>query len=365
MWIHVGVLTRTLDDKKWTFDDSCTMLEPMTTTPPLLVRARALTGFSELVIALGGNPTALLQASGIDPQLLARPEATTGMSNFLDLLENAAGQLGAADFGLQLTQRQDFSVLGPIALVASRADTLSSALVSMARNLPYLVARTSLQVVDGPEAGQTWLRYALPAEVGNGHRQTVEMCCLLAVKALRMLSGVAGNDWQVIFTHQPGIDTACYREVFDCAVSFGQPGNGVLFPRQLLERRIDGGNPRICAEAERFVTHLIRRNPLDLACQIEELIARQLAGGACSLSDIAGQLAMHERTLQRRLDEQHVRFADLLDRVRQKQAREFLSQPALPLPEVASLLGYSEQRSLSRACRRWFGTTPAALRAQH
>jgi AraC-like DNA-binding protein len=201
--------------------------------------------------------------------------------------------------------------------------------------------------------------------VGNGHPQTVEMCCLLAVKALRMLSGQAGNDWLVIFTHQPGIDTACYRAVFDCDVNFGQPGNGVLFPRELLEHPIDGRNPRICAEAERFVAHLIRRNPLDLACQIEELIARQLAGGACSLADIAGQLAMHERTLQRRLDEQHVRFADILDRVRRKQAREFLSQPALPLPEVASLLGYSEQRSLSRACQRWFGTTPAALRAQH
>jgi AraC-like DNA-binding protein len=73
---------------------------------------------------------------------------------------------------------------------------------------------------------------------------------------------------------------------------------------------------------------------------------------------------MHERTLQRRLDDQQIRFADILDRVRRQQAREYLRQPALPLPEVANLLGYSEQRSLSRACRRWFGTTPAALRAQ-
>jgi AraC-like DNA-binding protein len=341
------------------------MLSAMPTTPPLLIRARALTGFSELVTALGGNPTALLQASGIDPQLVAHPEATTGMLSFLELLENAAGQLGAADFGLQLTQRQDFSVLGPLALVATRADTLDSALVLMARNLPYLVARTSLSVDDGPETGQTWLRYALPAEVGNGHRQTVEMCCLLAVKALRMLTGEAGTDWQVIFTHHPGIDRARYRELFDCDVAFAQPGNGVLFPQALLQRPIDGRNPRICAEAQRFVAHLIRRNPLDLARQIEELIARQLAGGGCSLTDIAGQLGMHERTLQRRLDEQQIRYADILDRVRQAQALEFLSQPALPLPEVANLLGYSEQRSLSRACRRWFGTTPGALRAAH
>ncbi|MBF7729231.1 AraC family transcriptional regulator [Pseudomonas sp. N040] len=336
----------------------------MTTTPPLLVRARALTGFSELVTELGGNPAALLHEAGIDLQLLARPESSLGMANFLGLLENAAAQLDAPDFGLQLTLHQDFSVLGPIALVASRAETLGSALISIARNLPYHVARTSLKVEDGPEAGQTWLRYSLPTEVGSGYRQTVEMCCLLAVKAMRMLSGAHGHDWRVIFAHPPGTTAARYQALFECAVEFQQAGHGVIFPHALLEHPINGSNPQICAEAERFVRHLIRRNPLDLACQIEELIARQLAAGGCSLADIARQLSMHERTLQRRLDDQQIRFADILDRVRQQQAREYLRQPALPLPEVASLLGYSEQRSLSRACRRWFGTTPGALRAQ-
>ncbi|WP_434735444.1 AraC family transcriptional regulator [Candidatus Accumulibacter necessarius] len=29
---------------------------------------------------------------------------------------------------------------------------------------------------------------------------------------------------------------------------------------------------------------------------------------------------------------------------------------------MALLLGYSDQRSLSRACRRWFDTTPGAMR---
>jgi AraC-like DNA-binding protein len=235
-------------------------------------------------------------------------------------------------------------------------------LVLVARNLPYHVARTSLKMEDGPQAGQSWLRYSLPSEVGSGYRQTVEMCCLLAVKAMRMLSGEAGHDWRVIFAHPPGTTAARYQELFECAVEFRQAGHGVIFPQALLEHPINGSNPKICAEAERFVRHLILRNPLDLVCQIEELIARQLSAGGCSLADIARQLSMHERTLQRRLDDQQIGFIEILERVRQQQAREYLRQAALPLPEVAILLGYSEQRSLSRACQRWFGSTPAALR---
>jgi AraC-like DNA-binding protein len=334
----------------------------MNKTPSLLVRARALTGFAELVGDLHGDVEGLLSGVGMTAQMLAQPEATISMPGAVALLENAASQLAAPDFGLLLAQRQDFSALGPIALVASRADTVGSALVAIARNLPYHVARTPLWMQAGPTKGLAWISYELPSEIGGAQRQSAEMCGLMVVQTLRMLSGDAGADWRVVFEHRPGIPLFRYREIFGCEVAFEQSGNGVIFPESLLAHVLDSGNPQIRVAVERFVAHLIRRNPLDLACQVEELIARQLADGGCSLADIARQLAMNERTLQRRLDTQQIRFTDILDRVRRKQAHEFLAQSALPLSEVATMLGYSEQRSLSRACRRWFGTTPGALR---
>ncbi len=331
-------------------------------TSPFLVRARALTGFAELVKELGGDAEALLRDVGLTTQMLAQPEATISMSGAVTLLENAAAQLAAPDFGLLLAQRQDFSALGPIALVARRADTVGNALIAIARNLPYHVARTSLRMEAGPAEELIWLRYELPSEICGAHRQSVEMCCLLLIQTLRMLRGDIGADWQVVFAHPPGVPLSRYREIFECEVACRQSGNGVIIPKALLEQVLDNGNPHIRVAVERFVAHLIRRNPLDLIQQIEELIARQLANGDCSLAGIAQQLAMNERTLQRRLEAQQVRFSDILDRVRRSQAQEFLAQPALPLSEVAILLGYSEQRSLSRACHRWFGKTPAALR---
>ena len=329
---------------------------------PLLVRARALTGFSELVGSLGGDADRLLRDAGMTTEMLAQPEATISMSGVVSLLEKAASQLAAPDFGLLLAQRQDFSALGPIALVARRADTVGCALAAIARNLPYHVARTSLRMQAGPAKGLAWACYELPPQAGEAQRHSVEMCCLLLIQTLRMLSGSAGTDWRVVFAHRPGVPLSRYREIFGCDVGCEQPGNGVIFPKDLLEHDLDTGNPQLRVALERFVAHLIRRNPLDLARQIEELVARQLADGGCTLADIARQLEINERTLQRRLDRQGLRFSNIVERVRQSQAHEFLAQPALPLSEVATLLGYSEQRSFSRACRRWFGKTPAALR---
>jgi AraC-like DNA-binding protein len=333
-------------------------------TSPLLVRARALTGFTELVKELAGDAEVLLRDVGLTTQMLAQPEATISMSATVRVLENAAAQLAVPDFGLLLAQRQDYSALGPIAMVARRADTVGSALIAIARNLPYHVARTSLRMEAGPAEELIWLRYELPPEICGAHRQSVEMCCLLLIQTLRMLKGDIGADWQVVFQHPPGVSLSRYQEFFECEVACQQSGNGVIVPKALLEQVLDSGNPNVRVAVERFVANLIRRNPLDLVQQIEELIARQLANGDCSLDSIAQQLAMNERTLQRRLEVQQISFSEILDRVRRSQAREFLAQPALPLSEVAILLGYSEQRSLSRACRRWFGTTPGALRME-
>jgi AraC-like DNA-binding protein len=331
---------------------------------PLLVRARALTGFAELVGEFGGDAETLLHEVGLSAQMLVRPEATISMSGAVTLLENAASQLAVPDFGLLLAQRQDYSALGPIALVARRADTVGNALIAIARNLPYHVARTSLRMEAGPTEELIWLRYELPSEICGAHRQSVEMCCLLLIQTLRMLRGDIGADWQVLFAHPAGVPLSRYREIFECEVACQQSGNGVIVPKALLQQVLDSGNTHIRVAVERFVAHLIRRNPLDLVQQIEELIARQLANGDCSLDSIAQQLAMNERTLQRRLEAQKICFSVILDRVRRSQAHEFLAQAALPLAEVAILLGYSEQRSLSRACQRWFGTTPAALRKE-
>jgi AraC-like DNA-binding protein len=43
-------------------------------------------------------------------------------------------------------------------------------------------------------------------------------------------------------------------------------------------------------------------------------------------------------------------------------AGQYLPDPTLSLIEIAFLLGFSEQSAFSRACRRWFGKPPSALR---
>ena len=100
-----------------------------------------------------------------------------------------------------------------------------------------------------------------------------------------------------------------------------------------------------------------------LSEHVAELTRRLLPTGQCSVDAIANQLAMHPRSLQRRLIAEGVRCQDLIERERRALAAKYLAEPGLHLGQIAGLLGYAEKATLNRACRRWFGKTPRQYRA--
>lgn len=82
------------------------------------------------------------------------------------------------------------------------------------------------------------------------------------------------------------------------------------------------------------------------------------------MATIAKQLAMSERTLQRRLSANDLTFKQILESTQADLARNLLTQTDYPLSEVAFLTGFSEQSAFNRAFRRWADSTPSAYRKQ-
>jgi AraC-like DNA-binding protein len=71
---------------------------------------------------------------------------------------------------------------------------------------------------------------------------------------------------------------------------------------------------------------------------------------------------MSERTLQRRLATEDIKFQALLDQVRNKLAHEYLSGTQLSIHEIAALLGFSDAANFRRAFKRWNKRAPSEVR---
>jgi AraC-like DNA-binding protein len=97
--------------------------------------------------------------------------------------------------------------------------------------------------------------------------------------------------------------------------------------------------------------------------RVRACLLEVLASGHYSMTNIASELAISSRTLQRRLHQEGTTFQEVLDELREELARHYLSATEYSSAEISFLLGYEEPNSFFRAFRTWTGETPEIVRA--
>ena len=79
-------------------------------------------------------------------------------------------------------------------------------------------------------------------------------------------------------------------------------------------------------------------------------------------SQVAHALALHQRTLCRRLRVEGTTFRSITNETRLGIARQLLADTAMSLAEISAVPEFSEPAAFTHAFRRWTGTTPSAWR---
>ena len=124
-------------------------------------------------------------------------------------------------------------------------------------------------------------------------------------------------------------------------------------------------NPLLAELHERFAGDYLRQfDHAQTSYRVREVIIRRLPDGEPRRDEVAGELCMSERTLQRRLETEATSFVQLLDDTRRELAEQYLGRLNLSLAQAAYLLGFADQSSFFRACRRWFELSPGQYRSQ-
>lgn len=162
----------------------------------------------------------------------------------------------------------------------------------------------------------------------------------------------------VTFRHRL-IKPAAYRSAFACPTRGECAHDSLFYPASLLALPAGGdavSQARAVARAERLLSGL-REHTFVARC--ERLLAATLAQGDSTRRQIATQLSLSERTLQRRLAAEGQDFQTLLARLRQDLAYEYLDA-GVSAAQTGRLLGYSEAAAFHRAFVAWLGITPGA-----
>lgn len=164
---------------------------------------------------------------------------------------------------------------------------------------------------------------------------------------------------RVEFTRS-GFGSEMHKAYFGCPIRYKSARNLLVLKAADLDRPFPGHNPELLE----ILTPALASALGNLeACnstgeQVKVVLKRKLASGRPDLPEVAQELGMSERTLQRRVTEEGKNFRELLIEARQELSRQLLSDRSAAINEVAYLVGFQDTSSFHRAFRDWEGITP-------
>lgn len=76
-------------------------------------------------------------------------------------------------------------------------------------------------------------------------------------------------------------------------------------------------------------------------------------------------LGMTKRTLQRNLKSENILFKKAKEQVRERKAKQLLTESDLSVQEISWQVGYSDLSNFNRAFKSWVGSTAPEYRRQN
>jgi AraC-like DNA-binding protein len=176
---------------------------------------------------------------------------------------------------------------------------------------------------------------------------------------MRELCGPAWVPTEVLLAHSPPADPSPFRQLFRSPVRFNAELNTLRFPSHWLDQPVKGADPQLLRQLQAQAN---ARVPPDLVERLRRALRVLLLNRVVSGDAVAEMLAMHRRTLNRRLQALGTTFREVLDDVRYEAAFQLLDSTELPVEEIAEALGYASVSPFTRAFRRRTGMPPGHWR---
>jgi len=151
----------------------------------------------------------------------------------------------------------------------------------------------------------------------------------------------------------------------DCKVSYQQSETMIVFDKFDCKRSLYSINPSLVHAHQVILERelsLLDKNAV--VNRVVEQIHQMLPMGEVNQSEVADNLNMSLRHLQRKLQHNGTNYKLLLEKTRKKLAIKYIYESDLSLGEISYLLGFSTHGNFNRAFKRWTNKSPGIYRKE-
>jgi AraC-like DNA-binding protein len=301
-----------------------------------------------------------MESVGIDSQVLERADIEIPLERYIALWE-AAGRSNQ-NLGLEIGSQIEVDDIGALGHALRCAPCVTKALETMHQFIVVLSQSSRIDIEI--DARQVRVDYQVNDPLIIHRRQDAEFVIATILRQLNLITDNRVRPVRVDFEHDKPADTSAHKALFGCVIYFNQSINRLYFSSEVLNLPVIQANERLYQALEPYLQRQReeRTKPDQLLARITNIIAADLSSGVPSLEVICEQLGLTRRTLQRRLQQEGLKFSTLTEDVRRELAVAYVADSNYSITEISMLVGYTESGSFSRAFHRWTGQTPRQYR---
>ncbi|HEU0185932.1 MAG TPA: AraC family transcriptional regulator [Blastocatellia bacterium] len=312
---------------------------------------------------LGVSPLAVLRQAGLPMGLFNQEKVFVTTGELFALWRGIAEVSSDPAIGLKLGSEERVERYSPIAIAALYTRSFRDALQRLAR-YKQLTCPEEIRLIERKGECAVLFKWLLAREPEP--ESLVDICFACVVSIGRRGAGKSTNPVRVELKRTAS-HRRLFEEYFQCPVKFDAGHNALIYDAADIDRPFLTHNPELLAmvapQLEAELAYQIAQQTVP--DQVKAILKRLLAGRRPAVQDVARELRLSPRTLQRRLTEEGLTFQQLLEDARRELARHYLLHSSLELNETAYLLGYEDPNSFFRAFQHWEGATPGQWRTNH
>jgi len=309
----------------------------------------------------GIDAGALFHKHALGPELLRDPGARVPSHKWDAVARDLATRIPDESFALHAGHCWHPSNLGALGFAWLSSSTLRTGLGRLARYWRLLGEKSSVDLVDT----QSGLKLAFDSGRSDGivAPLTASFTMSLLVAMCRMNYGDAFKPVQVNFKQVRPASAPRYQAHFGCPVHFDTGEDSFTLAHADADLALPTANRQIAGTLDQVLAQqLAHVDKTNVVSRCQATLLEQLASGEVSEGQMAEQLHMSRRTLQRKLADAETTYQRLVDATRRDLGLRYIEDPRHSITDITFMLGFSEQSAFTRAFRRWTGASPSEYR---
>ena len=329
-------------------------------------RARFIANIIQFAAQQGVDSRRLLALTGKKMEELCAEELMMEAPVYNSIVEETEALSGDDLFGLHLGEYLSLSAAGLIVQIAQSSNTVLDALNYMVEyaNLGCQALPFQLKELDNvwelsirPNA--LWLEQS-PKSV----RHTMDGTLVFTLREFHTLTRQKYYPNRIHFAYPRPKKLAEYERIFNCSLRFNQPLTAIYLDKKQVAEKVVTSDYRLLQLLVQYAQDKLAKmeGQLGFATVVKQSIINLVKPQFPTIEQVAANLNLSVRTLQRKLKEEGLTYKVVLDELRKEFAIDYLKNKQLTVKEIAYMLDYAEPSSFIRSFKRWTGKSPRAFR---